>query len=171
MGAACYHGDAGPPPPTCTAAAEHVRALIQPASARANRIRDVFAERCDVDEWSAEVRECVVATRSLDKPRHCKAKLTAEQRAALDLELSALRAAVPAVQLPQTCRDYQALMQKLGSCTVIRPSLRAAFEQGYRELSQEWAPGARINDVPALETRCRTLASTLRHIVGPVCGW
>lgn len=171
MGAACYHGDAAPPPPTCTAAAEHVRALIQPASARANQIRDVFAERCDVDEWSAEVRECVVATRSLDSPQHCKAKLTAEQRAALNLELSAIPAAVPAVRLPQTCRDYQVLMQRLDACTVIPQSLRAAFEQGYRELAQGWAPGATIDDVSALETRCRMLASSLRHIAASACGW
>ena len=178
MGAACYHGDAAPPPPTCTAAAEHVRTLIQPTSTRANKIRDVFLERCGVDGWSAEVRECVVATRSLNNPQHCKAKLTVDQRAALDRELSAPPVANVAIQIPPACRDYQVLIEKLGSCTVVPPSLRAMFEQGYRELAQEWGLGGTAGgtrraplDMAALEAQCRVLANSVRSVVASACGW
>lgn len=166
--AACYHGDAEPSA-TCTAAAEHVRALIRPASPRANRIRDVLAVRCSVDDWSDEARACVVATRSLRDPQHCKAKLTADQRAALDQELAALPAAAHVAWTPPACNDYRALIDKLGTCPALPPALRAAFEQSYRELVRDWARGD--HPVPALETQCRVAASGLRSAVGLTCGW
>jgi hypothetical protein len=172
--AACYHGGAEPPSPTCTDAAEHVRALIEPPGARAGRIRDVVAERCAADGWSAEVRACVVATPSLRQPQHCKAKLTAAQRAAFDQDLAhglaGFRAVAPAARLPQACRDYRALIDKLGACSVLPPGLREVFERGYRELARTWASGA-TPDMPTLEVQCRLLASSLRHVVAQPCGW
>ena len=178
--AACYHGGAEPPAPTCTDAAEHVRALIDlqgpqgAQGARGGGIRDVIAERCAADGWSAEVRACVVATPSLRQPQHCKAKLTAAQRAALDHGLAhglaGFPAVAPAARLPQACRDYRALIDKLGACSVLPPGLREVFEQGYRELARSWAAGA-TPDLPTLETQCRLLASSLRHIAAQPCGW
>jgi hypothetical protein len=166
--AACHWGVA-PPAATCTAAAEHVRTLIRPPSARADRIRDVVAVRCHADAWSDEVRACVVATRSLREPRHCKAQLTADQRAALDHELAALPAAARVGWAPPACNDYRALIGKLGSCDAMSAASRAAFAQGYRELLQTWARGTR--DVPALEAQCRVLASGLRHAAALTCRW
>jgi hypothetical protein len=168
--AACHHGEVEPPAPTCTAAAEHVRTLLpRPPSARANRIRDVFVARCHADAWSDEVRACIVATQSLRDPRHCKAQLPAEQRAALDHELAALPAAVHVGWAPPACNDYRALIDRLGTCNAMPAAARAAFEQGYRELAQAWVRGSR--DVPLLETQCRLLASGLRHAAGLTCGW
>jgi hypothetical protein len=170
---ACYHGDAGPPPPTCTAAAAHVGALIRPPGARAGKIRDVIAARCAADGWSPEVRACVVATASLRRPRHCKAKLTTGQRAALDRDLAhdlGGPAAVPAARLPPSCITYRGLIERLGTCSVLPPALRAAFEQGYRQLVQDWAHGA-LHDAAELEVQCRLLASGLRNVVAKTCGW
>jgi hypothetical protein len=157
------------PPPTCTAAAEHVRTLLRPASARANRTRDVFAARCQADAWSDEVRACIVATRSVHEPRHCKAQLTADQRDALDHELAALPAAARVGWAPLACHEYHGLINALGTCDAMPAAMRAAFQQGYRELVQAWAGGTL--DVPVLEAQCRQLASGLRHVASLTCGW
>ena len=167
--AACFHGDVELPPPTCAAAAEHVRVLLRPASARANRIRDVLAARCSADAWSGEVRVCVVATRTLRDPQHCKAKLTAEQRGALDRELAALPAAAHVAWAPPPCNDYRALLDKISMCTALPPELRAAFERGYREIIQDWSRG--IREVSAVEALCQMKASDVRRAVSKTCRW
>jgi hypothetical protein len=165
---ACHHGGAQPSAPTCTAAAEHVRTLLVPGRERSTRIRDVVAMRCDVDSWSPEVRECVVATTSLRHPRHCKAKLTAAQRVAFDRELAALEAA--ALRTPPACNDYRGLIEKLATCRAIPLAARTALEQGYREIVQTWARGA-THDAGALEAQCRSMVDGLRQAIAPTCGW
>jgi hypothetical protein len=170
--AACHHGVAEPPPPTCTAAAEHVRELLGPGAERSIRIRDVFAARCDADAWSIEVRACVVATTSLRNPRHCKAKLTAEQRSALDRELAAVDAT--ATRMPAACHEYRALIGRLGECRAIPQATRAALEQGYRDLTRTWmrvGVDARAIDGGTLESKCRAMADSMRQAIAPTCGW
>jgi hypothetical protein len=171
--AACHHGAAEPAAPTCTAAAEHVRELLGSAGERSIRIRDVFAARCDADAWSAEVRTCVVATDSLRSPRHCKAKLTREQRSALDHELTAIDASA-APRLPATCHEYRALIDRLGACRAIPQATRAALEQGYRDLTSRWMR-AGVNtlaiDGGTLEAKCRAMAESMRQAIAPTCGW
>jgi hypothetical protein len=163
---ACHHGDAPPPAPTCTAAADHVRALLTPGAPRSARIRDVVAARCDADAWSLDVRECVVATTSLHHPRHCKAKLTAEQRNAFDRELAALEGAAPR---SRACGDYRALIEKLAACQAVPRPVRAAFERGYiailQALSQEG-----VTDARALDAQCRSMADNLRQALASTCG-
>lgn len=171
--AACHHGAAEPAAPTCTAAAEHVRELLGSAGERSIRIRDVFAARCDADAWSADVRTCLVATTSLRNPRHCKAKLTGEQRSALDRELAAADAAT-APRLPATCQEYRALVGRLGTCRAIPPATRATLEQGYRDLTATWMRAGVDTlaiDGGTLESRCRAMADSMRQALTPMCGW
>jgi hypothetical protein len=171
--AACHHGAAEPPAPTCTAAAEHVRELFGPATERSIRIRDVFATRCDADAWSAEVRECVVATTSLRSPRHCKAKLTLEQRSALNRELAAVEAT--ASLMPAACHEYRTLIGRLGDCRAIPPATRAALEQGYRDLARTWTRGAALDarafEAGSIAVKCRAMADGMRQAIASTCGW
>src|SRR5215468_10477538 len=126
--AACHHGAAPSEAPSCAVAADHVRGLLDQRSPRASRIRDAFAARCEADGWNGDARACVVATTSLSKPRHCKAKLTREQRAALDRDLAMVAATPASVRLPPVCRDYGALLEKLETCVAMPESTRRALE-------------------------------------------
>jgi hypothetical protein len=165
--AACHHGGAPPPVPSCADAAEHVRSLLAPWP-RAVRTHDAFVRRCTADGWSVAVRECVVATRSLRRPRHCKAKLTPQQRTALNYELRIIDAAPWATEL-DACHDYQVLVERLPSCRGMSRAARSAHEQAYRELSRRWE--AKDHDTAALAAQCRSMLEGLRQATGPVCEW
>jgi hypothetical protein len=167
--AACHHGVALPEPPSCTAAADHVRGLLGPAP-RASRIRETFAARCEADGWDDDARSCAVATTSLRKPRHCKAKLTPEQRAALDHELAEV-AATPGFggRLPPVCLDYGDMVGRLGVCPAMPPGTRGKLEVAYRDLTQAWLRGT--YDVHTVELQCRAMIDGLRQAVAAKCGW
>jgi hypothetical protein len=170
--AACHHGDAPPPVPSCADAADHVRSLLGPDAPRASRIRDAFAERCETDGWDDEARSCVIATTSLRKPRHCKDKLTHDQRAALDHDLGAV-AALPdrpaPGPLPAACRDYGSMIDRLADCTALPGAKRAEFELAYRDLTRAWRR-ARF-DPEALELQCRAMIEGLLKSVAARCNW
>jgi hypothetical protein len=167
--AACHHGAAPVEGPSCVAAADHVLGLLAPGSPRAARIRDTFATRCENDGWGVEARACVVATTSLARPRHCKAMLTAEQRAALDRDLALVTATRVQLHLPPVCRDYGALLEKLGGCTAVPEGMRGALEGAYRQLTQSWQRGT--SDIQALELQCRAMIDGLRQAGAARCGW
>lgn len=167
--AACHHGAAAPPAPTCAAAAEHVRGLLGPHAERAGRIRDAFATRCETDGWDDDARACVVATTSLRKPRHCKAKLTLEQRTALDHDLAQVASARAPGQLPGACRDYGAMLDKLTACPAMSEAMRSALVLAFRQLTQSWLRGTA--DLQALELQCRAMTDGLRQAGQVRCGW
>lgn len=165
--AACHHG-AAPQAPSCAAAADHVRALLGPGSPRASRIRDAFAARCEADGWSDDARDCVVATTSLSRPRHCKARLSPQQRAALDRALVAVDGR-PARPLPPACREYGAAVEQLGACTGMSEGARGALELAYRNLTRAWQRGT--YDTEAVELQCRAMLDGLRQAIAARCGW
>lgn len=164
--AACHR--APPPilaaatPPTCATAAEHVRVLIGPERPRAARIRDVVAERCESDGWAGDVRACMVNTQSLRRPQHCKAMLTVEQRLALEGALET----VASSRVPPPCVEYQAMLDRLGTC----PAMPPALVDGYRKALREWTrPGA--GDAGTVAAHCRGLVNDLTRAVAASCGW
>ena len=163
--AACYRGATQDSAPTCTAAAEHVRELL--GGQRAIQVRNVFAQRCDADGWSDEVRACVVATTSLRNPRHCKAKLPADQRAALDRDLDAIDASE---RVPPACSDYKALIERLGSCRGVPLAARRVLVQAYADVAVQWTRGGTY-DPRALDSLCRSMVEGLRQAIAPTCGW
>jgi hypothetical protein len=146
-----------------------VRVLLGPESPRAGRIRDVFAVRCENDGWDIDARECVMATTSMRNPRHCKAKLSTEQRAALDRELAAVAATPLGVRMPPVCKDYAAMIEKLGACPGMPEGTRGALELTYRELTQAWLRGT--YDIHTLEVQCRAMLDGLRQTTVARCGW
>ena len=166
---ACRHGTAPSEAPSCAATADHVRGLLGPRATRAGQIRDTFALRCESDGWDDDARACVVATTSLSKPRHCKAKLTADQRAALDRDLALVAATRASSQLPSACRVYGAMLDKLGSCPTMSEAMRGSLVIAYRQLTQSWLRGTA--DLQALELQCRAMLDGLRQGVAASCGW
>jgi hypothetical protein len=167
--AACHHGDPPSEAPSCAATADHVRGLLGPEAPRASRIRDAFAARCEADGWDDDARACVVATTSLRKPRHCKARLTRDQRAALDRELAAV-AAMPAIaRLPAACREYGAMIERLDGCATVPGGTRGALQLAYRDLTQAWMRGS--SDAHTLDVQCRAMIDGLRQAVAARCGW
>lgn len=166
--AACHHG-AAPAGPSCAAVADHVRGLLAPGAPRGARIRDAFAARCDADGWGPDARACVVATTSLARPRHCKAMLTVEQRAALDRDLARIADTRVQARLPPVCRDYGAMLEKLGACAAMSEGTRGALEGAFRQLTQSWQRGT--SDVQTLELQCRAMIDVLRQTGAARCGW
>ena len=166
---ACHHGAAPPAAPSCATVADHVHALLGRGSPRAQRIRDAFAVRCATDDWGAAARSCVLATVSLRQPRHCKAKLTTEQRAALEHDLAEIAATPAAARLPPTCRDDRTRIEKLGSCAGLSPGTHSALEVSYRELTEASTRGR--YDAHALEVQRRAMPDGLRQAVPALCRW
>jgi hypothetical protein len=146
-----------------------VRALLDPHSPRTPRIREAFAARCEADGWDDDARACVMATTSLSKPRHCKAKLTHEQRAALERDLAMLAATPAAARLPPVCREYGALLDKLETCAAMSEGTRGTLVIAYRQLTQSWLRGT--SDVQALELQCHAMLEGLHHAAAARCGW
>jgi hypothetical protein len=165
--AACHPGGAQVEGPTCAAAAEHVRTLVGPERPRAGHIREVFEARCEADAWDDEVRACVVATKSLRQPQHCKAKLTQEQRAALDRALAGpvTRSAPEA----RACNDYRAFITRLGACTSLPSATRAALMQVYLDLLHDWSRSAN-RDVATLGAACTSMLDGLHRAFAATCG-
>ena len=146
-----------------------MRGLLGPNASRAGQIRDTFALRCETDGWDDDARACVVATTSLSKPRHCKAKLTADQRAALDRDLALVAATRASSQLPSACRAYGAMLDRLGSCPAMSEAVRGSLVIAYRQLAQSWLRGTA--DLQALELQCRAMVDSLRQAGQVRCGW
>jgi hypothetical protein len=166
---ACHHGAAPASGPSCAAVADHVRSLLGPEAPRGPRIRDAFAARCAADDWDDDARSCIIATTSLRHPRHCKAALGPEQRAALDRDLAEISATPVVSRLPSTCRDYRMMIDRLGACTALPEGARGALEMNYHELTAAWMRGT--YDAHTLDVQCRAMLDGLRQAVAARCGW
>ncbi len=135
----CRHGHAPPPPPSCTQAADHVLVLLEPKDDQARDIRGVFETRCREDHWAADVRSCVVGTTSLKDPKHCKAGLAISPRSHLETDLAAAAARVRERSMPEACRGYARIIDKLMSCDQLPRASRDAMKQGYEAVRESWS--------------------------------
>jgi len=141
--------------------------LLAEEPARTRAAAGVFEARCLADDWPVAVRSCFLATRAVDEPRGCRARLSPAQRTALTLALAAQPAA-PASSLPRPCRDYLALLGRLDQCGAFPPRARAALEQAFRDFlrARENAEGS-----PSLDAQCRQMTDGLQQAVTSICGW
>jgi hypothetical protein len=110
---ACWRGGTAPPPVApeeepeqgtismrasssgCTRVGQNVDDVLhksedQSLVARADAIRDVIERRCELDAWSDELRQCVVAAESIHDTDDCERLATPEQRASLEEDLGKL---------------------------------------------------------------------------------
>jgi len=147
--------------------------LIEPKDDHAKRIREVFATRCEVDKWDGNARACVVSTKSLKDKKGCKAKLSPEQREALDRDLDEADRVARASKLPAACDRYKALIDKLMSCDKLPQQSRDALKQGFDAMSASWK---NMEDMPpearkSMEDACTAGSDALQQAVAAVCGW
>lgn len=165
--AACHHGAAPPPGPSCEVVADHVGALIgeRPGAAA---VREVVATRCTSDAWRDGARACMLATTSLDKPQRCKAQLTTAQRGAFERALAALNTGGIA-RAPEACQSFQALLVQLNGCAALPLAMREELKKKFRESLHDWSrTGGR--DLDALSARCKRMTEGLRQATGAACG-
>lgn len=162
---------------TCVQVADHVRALLdlgsgpgkpaRPNDDHARDIRDAFAKRCEQDHWSGDVRACVLGTKSLKDPHHCKDKLEPMQRSALESNLEAADDKQRA-RLPTECVVYEQLAGKLATCDKLPQTTRDAMKQAFETSKATW-PG-NTNKV-ALGAICQAAAASLKQAAAAACGW
>lgn len=160
--AACRHGAAPPPEPSCEQAADHVKSLLEPKDVAASSVRIVFATRCREDVWTVEMRSCVMSTISLKDPKHCKAKLEPRMRARLENDLAEVAVTAKAKEVPAQCREYARAVEKLMSCDKIPQAARDAIRQSYETQRQAWTRGS--TDIEG----CRPAAMAIRQAAASV---
>ena len=160
---ACRHGSAPPPPPTCEATAEHVRTLLGRDDQNARDIQQVFATRCRDDRWAADVRACMVGTKSFKDPKHCKSRLTIAQRSHLDADLQSAAAAQRARQYPPPCVLYQDLVDKMAVCDKLPQSAREAMRTGLDALKQNWTDLDNPKRYKDVSDACKAAAEAMRQ--------
>ena len=136
--------------------------LLEPKDDGARAVRGVFATRCREDAWAVEVRSCVVSTTSLKDPKHCKAKLSPVVRAHLDTDLASAAATGKTRDLPEACREYARMVEKIMTCDKIPQASRDSIRQSYETQRQSWTKGS--TDVEG----CRPAAMALRQAAASV---
>lgn len=129
--------------------------LLDPKADSTRAIRGVFATRCRDDAWSGEVRSCVVSTRSLKDPKHCKAKLPIAARARLDADLAARRVQA----IPEACRDYARAVEKLMTCDKIPQAARDTIRQAFDMQRELWSKGASDESIQG----CRAAVDAMKQ--------
>lgn len=143
-----------------------------PQDEHGKSIRDVFAAQCAKDNWASATRNCMLDTKTLHDGHHCKDRLTAEQRSALDGELEALEKK-RAAELPKECERYRLLVVKLGTCDKLPEQSRDVFKQQFELMAHTWK---NLADMPADARRvaiegCKQSADTIDQIAHSLCGW
>ena len=167
---ACHHGGAATSPPACTLVADHVAGLLpkdDPDAAAA--IRDLFAARCARDAWPQAARDCMLDTRSLHDGKHCKDKLSVEQRAQLDSDLGIVEHA-RWTKLPGECVAYRKAVERLSDCAGMPQASKDALRQGMEATVRAWEQTAPA-DRHALVDSCKAAVDAVVQTGSAMCGW
>lgn len=168
-----------PPPakpalaPACEAVGKHVLGLLEPNDDHAKRVREIFTMRCEHDAWNVDTRSCVLATTSLKDPKHCKAKLSVDQRASLERDLDEADRGVRTgtSKLPAACAAYKAIIDKIVACDKLPESAREALKDGFENMAASWS---NVDTMPddvrrATEESCKAAADAMTVAVKDIC--
>lgn len=132
--------------------ADHVQTLFGGVGDReAVATRDIFAARCETDQWSADVRACLAGTKSLVEPRNCKQKLTPAQSEKLEADLAAEADREAAKVIPTSCTRYEEVLAKLMTCESFPKAERDALAQKFTAFKAGWE---QVEDKRALGEVC-----------------
>ena len=169
--AACHHGATAPPAASCAGVADHVYAML-PQDDHGRSVREAVATRCAKDAWPVAARDCMMVTKTLHDGHHCKDRLTAEQRGALDSDLEAIEKK-RAAQLPPECVRYGVVMARLAGCDKLPQMTRDALQQGFEATSRRWV---RYADQPregkrATIEECKQGIELAEQYGKAVCNW
>lgn len=137
--------------PSCDDVGEHVAALLD-----APRVRSVFASRCELDGWSAEMRRCLHTTTSVASPRNCKQHLDAAQQHEIEQALAGLDD--PA---GRTCEIYEALVDRIQGCELLTRELRQEIRDRLDARKRTWrvSPLTRGGECAAATAELRVVAA------------
>jgi hypothetical protein len=152
---------------TCAQVGDHVQSLFATKDERTADIREVFVTRCDKEVWSAEVRGCIVGTKSLKDPRGCKSKLTVEQRGVLEANLTAAEDRARD-RPPPECVAYEQLMTRVAGCTQLTQSARDALKKAFESSKASWKTTKNRASVAA---SCKAGADGTKQSVTAICKW
>ncbi len=125
--------------PTCEAMADHVQTMFEPVDDFAKSVRGVFAKRCAADAWSAEMRTCVVDTKSLVEPQNCKRKLLPPQQKTLETDLAEVEQREARKVLPAVCGRYEQILGLVVGCPKVPQEIREQLAQRFHAAKAEWA--------------------------------
>ncbi|MEO8700800.1 MAG: hypothetical protein ABI867_12195 [Kofleriaceae bacterium] len=151
---------------TCIQVGDHVLALFAQKDQRTLDIRTVFVERCEKEAWNAEVRSCIVGTKSFKDPRGCKTKLTAEQRMVLDANLAAAEERARD-RPPAECVAYEQMMVRVEACKQLPPSSRDSLKKAFESSKATWQTTKRSS----VAASCKAGADGTKQAVAKICKW
>jgi hypothetical protein len=146
--------------PTCEVMADHVLTMFTPADQFARDVRDVFANRCKTDAWSAEMRTCVGKTHSVVEPQSCKLKLTPAQATALEADLHTAEERDRDRVMPVACTRYERILGEVLACDVLPKAVRDQLAARFAEEKARWAT---ITNKRSLDPMCSTGVASLKQ--------
>ena len=146
------------PDPTCAKVGERIDSLMSDDPQR-GELRAAFVRRCEQDRWSADMKRCVINTKSLTDPQNCRTKLDAEQGKQLDAELAKLEA------LPDACVAYEQLVKVAQRCQELAPEVRASLAEQLAGHQKIWAT---LADKQSAAGPCASGIAALRQ-AAPSC--
>lgn len=152
--AACGGND-----PSCADVSQHVGALFGP-DAYGTEVQGAFLARCVDDKWSGEVRRCIASTKSLEDPKNCKAKLTADQAAALDKDLELAAKHEEGRVIPQSCLDLEVLVGAAMSCETIAKPERERIQKQFATAKAGWD---KVENKSLLAPTCSAAITALKQ--------
>ena len=146
------------PEPTCAKVGERIDRLMSDDPQR-GELRAAFVRRCEQDRWTAEMKRCVINTKSLAEPQNCRTKLTPDQGKQLDAELAKLEA------LPDACVAYEQLVKSAQQCQELSPEVRASLNEQLAGHQRIWAT---LQDKQSAAGTCSSGIAALRQSA-PAC--
>lgn len=148
-----------PKEPSCSDVSTHVGRMFEPIDDYSRDVEGVFLNRCVSDAWTAEVRRCVASTTSITEPKGCRAKLSAEQGAALDKDLEAAERRDAGRVLPKVCLDLEVQVAAAMACEAIAKPER---ERIATQLETSKAAWKTVVDKQRLAPSCAAAIQALR---------
>jgi hypothetical protein len=139
--------------PTCAKVGERIGELMA-ADPQRGELRAAFVRRCEQDRWNAEMKSCVIRTKSLTEPQNCRTKLDAEQAKQLDTELAKLES------LPDSCAAYEQLVKSAQGCEELSAEVRAALAEQLAGHQRIWAT---LEDKQSAAGTCAAGIAALRQ--------
>ena len=155
--AACSRG----PTTTCETVADRVESLLR-GDPQATEIRVAFAQRCEIDSWSEEMRTCVGSIATAADRKGCRRHLSDAQNARLDRALEAF--IPPARGVPESCHAYERALAPLLACQTLPRELRDDLATKLARHRETWTDDA---DRGVLDTQCRAGLVALEALACP----
>ena len=136
--------------------------LLEPKDDHAKDVRGVFDLRCTQDQWTPDVRACILSTVSLKDPKRCKQRLPIAKRSRLEADLSDAAARARDRDVPPACRAYTKVVDRMMECDQLPREARDAMRQGHDIMRQQWSK-LEAGERSAVEDGCKAAGEAMRQ--------